>query len=128
VVRRALAAVALQVAGVVSPAAACSVPAGASVTLKSLDIDPDVFVWDSRERVVAYAARSWESTHEVLVHTMLAKPGTRALVVECASGIVHVKAAPFPEDAVAVRILSGANRGRHGWVTSADVHRDPRVR
>lgn len=129
VVRRAFAAAALQVLAVVSPAAAaCSTPVGTTVSLKSFDIDPDVFVWDSRARVVSYAAQAWESTHEVLIHSMLAKPGTRAVVVHCEPGVVRVKFVAAPQDAVAVRLLTGPNRGRSGWVTSSDVHVEARTR
>lgn len=126
-VRRALAAAVL-VAAVASPAsAACAYAVGSTVTLKSLDIDPDVFVWDSRARVISYAARAWESTHEVLVHSTLAKPGTRAVVVRCEAGVVRSKSLPGVQDAVGVRLLTGPNRGRYGWVTSADAHAELRA-
>jgi hypothetical protein len=97
-------------------------PAGRIVVLKSEDIDPNVFVWDSRQRIVDYAAGNWRSTHDVLDHTLLAYPGTRAIVVQCEAGIVKPKYLADVRDAVGVRIINGPARGRYGWVTSVDVH------
>lgn len=90
--------------------------------LKSTDLDPDVFVWDSRERVIEYAAGYWRNTHDVLAHSLLAKPGTRARVISCVAGVVHSKYASERQDAVGVRLVNGPSRGRYGWVTSEDVH------
>jgi hypothetical protein len=122
VVSRALRAAAL-LAALSTPATAapCSAPTGAAVVLKSAEIDPDVFVWDTRQRVVNYAAGFWGSTHDVLSHSMLAKPGTHAVVVQCDPGIVKPKYAVDALDAVGVRLTSGPNKGRYGWVTSQDV-------
>jgi len=103
-------------------AAPCSTPTGITVMLKSTEIDPDVFVWDSKLRVVDYAAGLWGSTHDVLAHSMLAKPGTRAVVVQCDPGIVKPKYVGDALDAIGVRLVSGPNKGRYGWVTSQDVH------
>ncbi|HEY4440901.1 MAG TPA: hypothetical protein VGN14_10610 [Candidatus Elarobacter sp.] len=105
----------------VATAAPCALPAGKQVVLKSVEIDPDVFVWDSKQRVVDYAAGSWRSTREVLVHTVLAKPGTRAMIVQCDAGIVRQKYVSDTLDAVGIRLLDGPNRGHYGWVTSQDV-------
>ena len=90
--------------------------------LKSEEIDPDVFVWDSRRRVVDYAAGYWRDTNDVLSHSLLAKPGTRAVVVQCEAGIVKPKYVVEVRDAVGIRLLSGPNKGRYGWVTSQDIH------
>ena len=89
--------------------------------LKSAEIDPDVFVWDSKQRVVDYAAGAWRSTHEVLVHTVLAKPGTRAMVVQCDGGVVRQKYVSETLDAIGIRLLNGPNNGHYGWVTSQDI-------
>jgi hypothetical protein len=122
VVRRALGAVVALVAlGVPADAAPCVVVPGSAVILKSADLDPDVFVWDSKQRVVDYAAGAWRDTHDVLIHSVLAYPGTRAEVVQCDPGIVKPKYID-PLDAIGVRIVSGPNRGRYGWVTSQDIH------
>lgn len=100
----------------------CLVPVGRSVTLKSADIDPDVFVWDARQRVIDYVGGYWRGTGDVLAHTLLAKPGTRATVIQCVAGVIHSRFANDLQDAVGLRILSGPNRGRYGWVTGEDVH------
>ncbi len=100
----------------------CGVPVGRAVVLKSADIDPDVFVWDTKQRVVDYAAGQWGESHDVIAHTMLAKPGTRALIVQCDPGAVHTKYVGDHRDAVGIKIVNGPNKGRYGWVTSEDVH------
>ncbi len=58
----------------------------------------------------------------MLAHSLLAKPGTRATVVQCAPGAIHSKYASDLEDAIGVRIQTGPNKGRYGWVTSEDAH------
>lgn len=122
VAARILGAVALLAAlSISAQAAPCGVAVGHAVFLKSGDLDPDVFVWDARQRVVDYAEGHWRDTHEVLVHTMLAKPGTRATVIQCQPGLVH-KEGTDAKDAVGIRIVNGPNKGRYGWVTSDDVH------
>ncbi|HEX3465120.1 MAG TPA: hypothetical protein VHS78_13825 [Candidatus Elarobacter sp.] len=89
--------------------------------LKSADIDPDVFVWDARQRVVDYASGYWRDAHDVMVHTVLAKPGTRAVVVQCQPGIVR-RQGDETRDAIGIRLVNGPNKGRYGWVTSDDIH------
>lgn len=101
-------------------AAPCGVPLGHSVVLKSGDLDPDVFVWDTKQRVMDYAVGSWGSG-EVLAHTVLAKPGTRAVIVQCTPDAVHTKGGST-RDAVGIKLVNGPNKGRYGWVTSDDVH------
>ncbi len=119
--RRALGAVALLAAlSVPATAAPCAQSAGTAIVLKSADIDPDVFVWDSKQRVVNYAAGFWGSTRDVLVHSVLAKPGTRAVIVQCDPGIVKPKYVSETLDAVGVRLTNGPNKGHYGWVTSQD--------
>ena len=110
---------ALSVPALASP---CGVPVGRAVILKSSDIDPDVFVWDARQRVVDYAGGYWRDTHEVIAHTVLAKPGTRAVIVQCSAGLVKSRSSADARDAIGVRLLNGPNRGRYGWVTSDDIH------
>jgi hypothetical protein len=100
----------------------CAPVIGHAVSLKSTDLDPDVFVWDSKQRAVEYAAGYWKDTRDVLAHSLLAKPGTRARVIQCSPGAIHSKYASDLEDAIGVRIQSGPNKGRDGWVTSEDVH------
>jgi hypothetical protein len=103
-------------------AAPCGVPVGHAVTLKSTDIDPDVFVWDTKQRVVDYAGGIWRDTHDVLSHTVLAKPGTRAVIVQCDAGAVRPKYNADHRDAIGIKLVNGPNKGRYGWVTSEDIH------
>ena len=103
-------------------AAPCTAVAGSTIMLKSGEIDPDVFVWDSKQRVVDYASGTWRDTHDVLVHSVLAKPGTHALVVQCEPGVVRPRYVADSLDAIGIRLTSGPNRGHYGWVTSGDIH------
>ena len=100
----------------------CAAAPGTAVMLKSPDIDPDVFVWDAKVRAVDYAAGHWRDAHEVMTHSLLAKPGTRATVLQCEPAVVRFKYEPDPQDAIGIRLLNGPNRGRYGWVTSRDIH------
>jgi hypothetical protein len=121
VVARVLGALALLAAvNFSAQASPCGVPLGHAVFLKSGDLDPDVFVWDARERVVDYAGGHWGSD-EVLAHTVLAKPGTRAVIVQCTPAAVHTRGGSI-RDAVGIKLVNGPNKGRYGWVTSDDVH------
>jgi hypothetical protein len=121
VVARVLGAVALLAAVSFSAQAApCGVSPGHAVVLKSGDLDPDVFVWDTKQRVMDYASGSWGSS-EVLAHTLLAKPGTRAVIVQCTADAVHTKGGST-RDAIGIKLVNGPNKGRYGWVTSDDVH------
>jgi hypothetical protein len=99
---------------------------GQTVSLKSAEIDPDVFVWDAKARVIQYSSGVWNTTSEVMSHTMLSKPGTRAIVIACEKESVKSKYVNSVLDAVGIRLLTGPNRGRYGWVTSEDVHLPPR--
>jgi hypothetical protein len=129
VVRRVLEASAiLLLLSIPAMAAPCAAVAGSTVILKSEEIDPDVFVWDSKQRVIDYAAGSWRDTRDVLEHSLLAKPGTRALVVQCDPGVVKPKYVADPLDAVGIRLTSGPNKGRYGWVTSQDLRAIQRSR
>ncbi len=102
-------------------AAPCGVSVGRAIFLKSTDLDPDVFVWDAKQRVVDYASGRWGDTHDVMTHTVLAKPGTRAVIVQCIAGLVHREGSDV-RDAIGIRLVNGPNKGRYGWVTSDDVH------
>ena len=122
VVARVLGALALLAALVIPvQAAPCGVPVGHAVYLKSGEIDPDVFVWDAKQRVVDYATGHWRDSHDVIAHTLLAKPGTRAVVVQCATGLLRKDGAD-PRDVIGIRMVNGPNKGRYGWVNSDDIH------
>ncbi len=95
---------------------------GSRVSLMSDAADPDVFLWDSRERLIDYAAGQWGDARAIFAHTILARPGTAAVVVSCDSGVAHPRFQAGAQDAVGVRIMSGPYRGKFGWVLSSDIH------
>jgi hypothetical protein len=103
-------------------AATCAPTVGSPVMLRSAPADPDVIVWDSRERLVAYVEGRWNSSREVMAHTVIAGPGTQAQVVACYLGIAHPKYGDAERDAIGVKLMSGPFRGHYGWVISSDVH------
>lgn len=107
-----------------SPADAspCSLAAGAAVILRASDFDPDVLVWDSRQREIDYVSGNMKNASEVLSHTLLSAPGTRAIVVACDAGSSKPRYATGAEDTVGIKLTSGPNRGRYGWVSSGDAH------
>ena len=115
-----LALIALVLAAV--PAHACSGKVGEQVILASLSPDPDVFIWDSRPHLVDYAAGTYLDAKNVMNHTTLARPGTRALVTECHEAEIHQKYIAEPLDAVGVKVMSGPYLGRFGWVSSEEIH------
>jgi hypothetical protein len=121
VVARVLGALALLAVSVPVQAAPCGVPVGHAVFLKSGDLDPDVFVWDAKQRVIDYANGYWRDSHDVVLHTVLAKPGTHAVIVQCQANLVR-KDGNDARDAIGVRLTNGPNKGHYGWVTSDDVH------
>ncbi len=100
----------------------CSVTPGGRVVLESDAVDPDVFIWDSRDRLIDYAAGAWGNTRAIFAHTVLAEPGTQALVVSCFPSVAHPKFSTGDEDAIGVKVMSGPHRGRYGWVLSSDIH------
>lgn len=115
----------LAIAACALPAVArppCHAPRGAHVTLFGGVDDPDVLVWDSKDRLVRYSGGSADTRQFLLPHALLSRPGTRAVVVSCSMGAVHPKFGDQDADAVGVMILSGKHRGRYGWVSSTDVH------
>jgi hypothetical protein len=119
--------VAALVAGIciaASPAGAssCAVTVGTSIMLRSSDFDPDVLVWDSRQRSIDYVSGNMKSTSEVLVHTVLSKPGTKAQVVACDPGSSKPRYSALAEDTIGIKITTGPNKGRYGWVSSGDAH------
>lgn len=99
----------------------CRATPGMRVTLFGGVDDPDVLVWDSRDRLVSYGAGSTDTRQFLLPHALLNRPGTRAVVQSCVAAIVHSRFGMDASDAVGVRIVSGRYRGRYGWVSSADI-------
>jgi hypothetical protein len=108
-------------ATVASAAPKCHAVRGMQVTLFGGVDDPDVLVWDSRDRLVSYGAGSTDTRQFLLPHALLNRPGTRAVVQGCVQGVVHSKFRMDADDAVGVQILSGRYRGRYGWVSSSDI-------
>ncbi len=104
-----------------SPAPACTVVVGEPVMLRSSDFDPDVLVWDSHDRAIDYAGGAVRDAGDVLSHTVLSKPGTRAVVISCLAGTARPKYSSEILDTVGIKILTGPHRGHYGWVTSDDV-------
>ena len=100
----------------------CQVARGTRVTLFGGVDDPDVLVWDSQDRLVKFSAGSADARQFLLPHALLNRPGTRAVVVTCRSGVVHPKFSSDQADAIGVMIVSGKYRGRYGWVSSTDLH------
>ncbi len=90
--------------------------------LRSSDYDPDVLVWDSRKREIEYEGGAVKTPAEVLSHTVLSKPGTRAVVVACDPLAVKPIYASGLLDVIGIRITTGPDRGHYGWVTADDVH------
>ncbi len=103
------------------PPPVCAVAVGEPVMLRSSDFDPDVLVWDSRQRAIDYGNGNIRTATDVLVHTVLSRPGTHAVVTGCQPGSVRPKYTSDVFDTVGVKITSGPHRGRYGWVTSDDV-------
>lgn len=104
------------------PAQACAVNRGDHIMLASLALDPDVFVWDSAQRLISYAGGDF-NTAMVLKHTVLAKPGTTATATECRDRVARPKFSTKSVDIVGVKVTSGKIRGRFGWVLAEDVRR-----
>lgn len=106
----------------IQPALAdCKVHRGEHVALYSTTDDPSVLIWDSRARLRAYHAASFDEAQAMLPHAILLSPGTRATVISCASGYVESPLFAQPDDAVGILILSGPQRGVTRWVLGSDV-------
>jgi hypothetical protein len=112
----------LQTHALAETQALCTVTPGGRVVLESDAVDPDVFLWDSRDRLIDYAAGQWGNTRAIFAHTLLAEPGTQAMVVACYPSVAHPKFSAGDEDAIGVKIMTGPHRGRYGWVLSSDIH------
>jgi len=87
-------------------------------------MDPDVFIWDSMLRLVAYTSGNYV-TNDVLRHTLLVSAGTEGVVVSCRDHAVHPKFIEGLADAVGIKLNTGRYRGRYGWVVSADLRVTP---
>ncbi|HZV79157.1 MAG TPA: hypothetical protein VFF60_06015 [Candidatus Binatus sp.] len=106
--------------GPAAGASACVVTNGEHLVLASQGLDPDVFVWDSAQRLIDYLAGNY-NTDIVLHHTVLATPGTKAIVVGCKDGAAKTQYSPNNLDLVGVKLTNGPNKGRYGWVVADDI-------
>ena len=106
-----------------APAIACPVARGAQLVLVSQELDPDVFLWDSADRLVKYATGDYD-VETVLKHTTLVRAFSRAVALGCKNHVVHAPVTGSegtPVFIVGVRIASGHARGHNGWVLSSDI-------
>jgi hypothetical protein len=124
VVRSVVAALLAAVCISASPADAssCALSTGVTVVLRSSDFDPDVLVWDSRQRAIDYVSGNIKSASEVLTHTLLSKSGTRAVVIACDPLSSKPRYSSVAQDTVGIKLTTGPDRGRYGWVSSGDAH------
>lgn len=105
-----------------SARADCAGPPGAQVVLVSNSYDPDVLVWDSKQRLLYYQAGGWRVAKMLLPHALLARAGTKAVLLSCQLNIVHPKYQIAPTDAAGVKLTGGPYKGRYGWVMAVDLH------
>lgn len=99
----------------------CRLHQGDRVVLYGSSDDPDVLAWDSRFRLRAYHAASFDEAEQLLPHAVLVSAGTRAEVVACVAGFVPSHAFETPEDAIGIMILNGPQKGIGKWVTGSDT-------
>lgn len=104
-----------------SPPPQCTLHQGDRVVLYGSGDDPDVLAWDSRFRLRAYHAASFDEAEQLLPHAVLLAAGTRAQVVACVAGFVPSHAFETPEDAIGVMILNGPEKGIGKWVIGSDT-------
>ena len=103
----------------------CRVRHGDHVVLYSTADDPSVLLWDSRARLRAYHAASFDEAQAMLPHAILVAPGTRAIVISCVAGYVESPLFSAPEDAIGITVASGPQRGITRWVLGTDVRSVP---
>jgi len=97
---------------------------GARLVLVSNELDPDVFLWDSADRLLRYTMGDY-SVETVLKHTTLVHAYSRAVALGCKYPAIHPSyvagTAGAPVFIVGVRLASGRASGRNGWVLSTDI-------
>lgn len=113
---------ALYVSASPADAGSCALSTGAAIVLRSSDFDPDVLVWDSRQHAIDYVSGNIKNASEVITHTVLSKSGTHAVVVACDPLSSKPRYSAVAQDTVGIKLTSGPNRGRYGWVSSGDAH------
>ena len=118
----------LWVASSAGAAADCRAHRGEHVVLYSTTDDPSVLVWDSRARLRAYHAASFDVAQALLPHALLVSPGTHAGVIACIPGYVTSPLCPAADDAIGVIVTNGSSHGIAGWVLGSDVRPLPKHR
>lgn len=93
--------------------------------LVSHELDPDVFLWDSADRLARYVRGDFD-VEIVLKHTTLIHAFSRAVAVGCRGAQVKPGPTGWSTDApyvylIGVRVVSGRSSGHYGWVASSDV-------
>lgn len=109
-----------------NPPPPCTLHQGDLVVLYGSGDDPDVLAWDSRFRLRAYHAASFDEAEQLLPHAVLVAAGTRAQVVACVAGFVPSHAFETPQDAIGIMILNGPQKGIGKWVTDSDTRQQRR--
>lgn len=110
----------------VQPALAdCKLHRGERVVLYSTTDDPSVLIWDSRARLRAYYAASFDEAQAMLPHAVLVAPGTHATVLACIPKFVESPIFRQPDDAIGVSISSGPERALTRWVLGSDARSLP---
>lgn len=104
-----------------SPPPQCRLRLGERVVLYGSGDDPDVLAWDSRFRLRAYHAASFDEAQLLLTHAVLVSAGTRAQVVACVAAFVPAQSFETPEDAIGIMILNGPDKGIGKWVIGSDT-------
>ena len=103
------------------PPPPCKLHLGERVVLYGSGDDPDVLAWDSRFRLRAYHAASFDEAQQLLTHAVLVAAGTRAQVIACIASFVPAHSSEAPEDAVGIMILNGPDKGIGKWVMGSDT-------
>lgn len=119
---------AVWIVGGTNALADCHLHRGSRVVLYSTTDDPSVLMWDSRARLRAYHAASFDVAQALLPHALLASPGTHADVISCIPNYVTSPLFSGPEDAVGVIVTSGPSRGVARWVLGSDARLVPKHR
>ncbi len=85
-------------------------------------MNPDVFVWDTHEKLVNYLSGHWSSTRDVMTHAILVSAGTPAAILACRPRDARTQYDPDALDVYVIRVLAGPHRSHQGWVVSSDAH------
>lgn len=93
---------------------------GSRILLAAQGMDPDVFVWDTAQRLVNYSNGAY-IVESVLKHSTLAPAGTQAVILSCRRFRVGVRPASAFTEIMKVRIFIQAGRPHAGWISAEDA-------